>query len=89
MGDASRTTWFRVMKANQPPYVLDLSRIRRFRSSMTVFRRVEWDRSWDGYRRWFAAEIPRILEEEREGYSLPEYALARASRAPDSLLLGL
>ncbi|MDK2464816.1 MAG: hypothetical protein QI223_08615 [Candidatus Korarchaeota archaeon] len=37
-------------------------------------------------RRWFAAEIPRVLEEEREFYSLPEYAIAGASRAPDSLL---
>ena len=86
MGDSGRAAPLRVRKSSRPPYVLDLSRIRRFRSSMTVFRRVEWDSSWEGYRRWFAAEIPRILEERREGYSLLEYALARASRAPDSLL---
>ncbi len=66
----------RVRRVRRPPYTLDRSRIGRFRSSMTIFRRVEGDRSWERYKRWFVERIPEVLAEERPGYILSEYALA-------------
>jgi len=68
-----------VRRVDKPSYVIDKSRLRRFDSKNTVFRRVEWDPSWKGYRRMYDEKVPALLGEGKPGYSKIDFALAYAS----------
>ena len=41
---------FKIRRVEKPPYTVDKSRLKRFNSKDTVFERVEWDSSWEGYK---------------------------------------
>jgi epoxyqueuosine reductase len=66
-------------KVEKSPYIVDRSRLRRFDSKNTVFDRVMWDSSWEGYRRMYDEKVPNIISEGKPGYSRVDFALAYAS----------
>jgi len=65
----------KVRKLEKPPYVVDRSRLRRFNSKNTIFNRVRWDTSYEGY-------MPHgVVAEDKSEYLRVDFALAQASRA--------
>ena len=70
---------FKIRRVEKPPYTVDKSRLKRFNSKNTVFERVEWDSSWEGYRRMYNENMPSLLAEGKLGYSRIDFALAYAS----------
>lgn len=68
-----------VRTVERPSYVVDGSILRRFDSKDTVFDRVMWDSSWEGYLSMYDERVVDILREGRCGYSRVDFALAYAS----------
>jgi len=69
----------KVKKVEKPPYVIDRSKLRRFDERNTVFERVTWDSSWEGYMRMIDEKTLDIVKEGKPGYSRVDFALAYAS----------
>jgi epoxyqueuosine reductase len=76
---ANKIPKIKTKKVEKPPYTVDRSMLRRFDSKNTVFDRVMWDSSWEGYRRMYDEKVPNIISEEKTGYSRVDFALAYAS----------
>jgi epoxyqueuosine reductase len=76
---ASMIPTIRPRKVEKPPYVVDRSRLRRFNSKDTIFERVISDRSWNGFMQMYDKEVPRIVQQRKDGYSRVDFALAYAS----------
>jgi len=76
---AKRTPKVFIKKAKEPPYVVDESELRRFDTRNTIFERVVWDSSWEGYKRLYDEKVPEIVSEGKPGYSRVDFALAYAS----------
>ena len=70
---------FKIRRVEKPPYTVDKSRLKRFNSKNTVFERVEWDSSWEGYKRMYNENMLSLLAEGKLGYSRIDFALAYAS----------
>jgi epoxyqueuosine reductase len=68
-----------IKKLRRPPYVLDDSKLRRFSSKNTIFDRVTSDPSWNGYMRMYDEILPNLIEQNKNGYSRVDFALADAS----------
>ena len=75
----SRIPKIKVKKTGKSPYVIDRPKLRRFDSKNTVFDRVMWDSSWDGYKRMYDGKVFDIIAEGKPGYSRVDFALAYAS----------
>jgi hypothetical protein len=69
----------KVKKVEKAPYIVDRPRLRRFDSKNTIFNRVMWDSSWEGFRRMYDEEVPNIISEGKPGYSRVDFASAYAS----------
>ncbi|MFQ6086469.1 MAG: reductive dehalogenase [Candidatus Bathyarchaeia archaeon] len=69
----------KVKRAEEPPYVIDQSKLRRFDGENIIFERVMWDSSWEGYMRMYDEKAPNIITEGKPGYSRVDFALAYAS----------
>ena len=69
----------KIVRVDEPPYVIDPSKLHRFNSKNTVFERVSCDSSWDGYKRMYDEKLLDIIAERRSGYSRVDSALAYAS----------
>jgi len=69
----------KVRRLERPPYIVDHSKLRRFHSKDTIFRRVMWDPSWRGYKRRYDEKVPGIIKKGRLGRSRIDFALAYAS----------
>jgi len=78
----------KVKKVERPTYTVDRSKLRRFHSRNTVFGRARWDTSWKGYVGGPFGEKPRMEGSKKRGYSMIDFALARASRAVERALRG-
>jgi len=68
-----------VRRIREPPYVVDQSKLRRFDSNNTVFDRVMWHSSWEGYMRMYDKKVLDIVANRKLGYSRVDFALAYAS----------
>jgi epoxyqueuosine reductase len=75
----SKNPKIKVKRVEKPPYVIDTSKLRRFDSKNTVFDRVMWDSSWEGYMRMYDEKVFDIIAEGKSGYSRVDFALAYAS----------
>jgi epoxyqueuosine reductase len=69
----------RIKKVEQPPYITDPSKLRRFSAKNTIFERVMSDPSWEGYMKMYDEKVASIVNEEKTGYSRVDFALAYAS----------
>jgi len=69
----------RVRQVDQPPYVVDESRIERYDQANLIFNRVGNDPSWGGYLRDEEESGLRNIREAKPGYDRVDYALAEAS----------
>jgi epoxyqueuosine reductase len=76
---ASKIPKVKANRVEKPPYFIDRSKLRRFDSKNTVFDRVMWDSSWEGYMRMYDEKVLNIVAEGRSGYSRVDFALAYAS----------
>ncbi len=70
---------FKVRQVKKSPYTIDKSKLRRFDRKNIIFERVEWDSSWEGYKRMYNETMLDLLSEEKPGYSRIDFALAYAS----------
>lgn len=68
-----------VRRVEEPPYVVDESKLGRFDSRNIVFDRVMWDSSWEGYRHMYDERVFDLISEGKSGYSRVDFALAYAS----------
>ncbi len=68
-----------VRRIEKPPYIVDKSRLKRFKYKDVLFERVMWDKSWKGYRRLYNERTLEIIKERKPGYSRIDFALAYAS----------
>lgn len=75
----SRVPKVDVRRIKKPPYVIDLSKLKRFSSQNIVFERVTSDSSWKGYMRMYDENVLDMIEEGKHGYSRVDFALANAS----------
>ncbi len=69
----------KVKRVREPPYVTDQSKLRRFDNKNTIFERVMWDSSWEGYMRMYDEKVLNIVAKGKPGYSRVDFALAYAS----------
>lgn len=69
----------KVRRLEKPPYVVDCSKLRRFRRKDTVLQRVRWDSSWRGYMRRYSEKVQEIIRKGTPGRSRVDFALAYAS----------
>ncbi len=68
-----------VVTVQRPTYIVDPSVLRRFSSRDTIFERVTSDNSWNGFMQMYDEKVPRIVKQNKEGYSRVDFALAYAS----------
>ena len=66
-------------RVEEPPYVIDQSKLRRFDSKNIIFERVTWDSSWEGHMRMYDEKVLNIVADGKPGYSRVDFALAYAS----------
>jgi epoxyqueuosine reductase len=76
---ANKIPKIKVKKVEKAPYIVDRSRLHCFDSKNTVFDRVMWDSSWEGYSRMYDEKVLNIISEKKPGYSRVDFALAYAS----------
>jgi len=63
----------------EPPYVVDRSKLQRFNQKNIIFERVMWDTSWKGYKKNYDEKVLDIITQGKSGYSHIDFALAYAS----------
>ena len=77
---------FKVKTVDKPPYVIDPSKLQRFNSKNTIFGRIRWDPSWDGFWKKHITEERGTGRDAKTEYSPIDFALAHASRAVQRVL---
>jgi len=68
-----------VTRVEDPTYVIDPSKLRRFNARNNIFQRVMWDSSWEGYQRKYDEKAQSLVAKETPGYSRVDFAMAYAS----------
>lgn len=69
---------FTVRRVEEPPYVVDDSKLRRYDQRNLIFNRVHSDPGWGGYLRTEEEQGLRNIAENKAGYTRVDYALAEA-----------
>lgn len=69
----------RLKKTTTPQYVVELSKLRRFDRRNTIFERLSWDSSWEGYKRMYDENVVEIVHQGKLGYSRLDFSLAYAA----------
>jgi len=70
---------FTVRRVEEPPYIVDESRLRRYDQRRLIFNRIFSDPGWAGYGRTEEEQGLRNIAEGRPGYTRVDYALAEAA----------
>ncbi len=68
-----------VTTVQKSPYTVDPTAHRRFNSRGIIFERVTSDSSWNGFMRMYDEKVPKIVKQDKEGYSRIDFAMAYAS----------
>jgi epoxyqueuosine reductase len=74
-----KTPKIKTRKVDNPPYIIDRSKLRRFHSKNIIFERVTWDSSWKGYKQMYDEKVLDSVADGKSGYSRIDFALAYAS----------
>ena len=70
---------FTVSRVDEPPYVVDESRLHRYDQRNLIFNRIFNDPTWTGFTRTEEEQGLRNIAEDKPGYTRVDYALAEAS----------
>ena len=70
---------FTIRRVEEPPYVIDETRLKRYDQRNLIFNRIYNDPHWPGYMRTQEEQGLRKIAEQKPGYTRVDYALAEAA----------
>lgn len=70
---------FTVRRVDEPPYVVDDDKLKRYDQHNLIFNRIFNDLCWTGYARTMEKQGLRNIAEKKPGYTRFDYALAEAA----------
>ena len=70
---------FTIRRVEEPPYVVDETRLKRYDQRYLIFNRIYSDPDWPGYMRTQQEQGLRNITEQKPGYTRVDYALAEAA----------
>jgi len=75
----NKNSRIKVERIEEPPYVIDRSKLRRFDSKNIIFERMAHDSSWKGYKQMYDEKVLDLVADEKPGYTRVDFALSYAS----------